>query len=370
MGLLGKLGLLKVGLFALAGWLSLTMCAMGCGTPAMGGSAPGMCGPFGDPPAIFTGVVKPGCLHGALLGPWKDPNGTERYACLWLARHAASKSRLPMVIYLHPSLFGPNTVALTGLLRYQDSRSLSADPENAGYIVLAPVGRKTLHHYPRPDEKGLGWDNWYRQLNPAGDVTVGKGLYRENVDAAAIDHFVAQEVAGGKVDPARIYITRWSNGAAMAILYALNRPTIAAAAVYTAPDPFGAFHDPCPQTPVKGPAANDAQIQIFNPGVPTMHLHNSCDIAGICPNGERMAQQLAAAGVSVRDTIIDFSGKQVNQCTLSCGASESGASTPGSDPLGFSVGLVEHGRWPKKWTPVMLDFMRAHSLDAKRRRSQ
>jgi hypothetical protein len=27
---------------------------------------------------------------------------------------------------------------------------------------------------------------------------------------------------------------------------------------------------------------------------------------------------------------------------------------------------VEHGRWPKKWTPVMLDFMRAHSLDAKR----
>ena len=124
------------------------------------------------------------------------------------------------------------------------------------------------------------------------------------------------------------------------------------------------FSKGCGRISISGQTA--AEIQIFNPRVPTMHLHNSCDIAGICPNGERMAKQLAAAGVSVRDTIIDFSGKQVNQCTLSCGAREGGASTPGSDPLGFSVGLVEHGRWPKKWTPVMLDFMHAHSLDAKR----
>jgi predicted esterase len=351
------------GLIARAAFLALAMGVIRCAAPSMGSSAPAMCGPFGNPPAITMGVVKPDCLHGKLLGPWKDAYDGDRYACLWEPYPAAPQRRLPLVIYLHPSLFGPKTVAKTGLLLYQDSASLSAG-QRVGYIVLAPLARKTLHHYPRPDDKGLGWDNWYRQLNPDGDVTVGNRRYLQNVDATTIDHFVAQVVLTGKVDPARIHIMGWSNGAAMAYLYALNRPTIAAAAVYSAPDPFGAFNDPCPQTPVKGPPANVSQIQIFNPGVPTMHLHNSCDIAGICPNGERMARHLEAAGVPVHDTIVDFLGNQVTQCTLSCGTSESGNTTPSSDPLGYSVGFMEHARWPKKWTPAMLDYLRAHPLDA------
>ncbi len=90
--------------------------------------------------------------------------------------------------------------------------------------MLAPVGRKTTHYYPVPYNRGLGWDNWYRQLDPAGDVKIGATLYRENVDAAAIDHFIAEEVGADKADPNRIYVTGWSNGAAMAYLYALNRP--------------------------------------------------------------------------------------------------------------------------------------------------
>ncbi len=357
---------MKNGLSALAGWLALTIVALDCGAPAMARarSSPAICEPFGDPPAIFIGVVKPDCLHGTLLGPWKDPDGNDRYACLWEPYPAASKRRLPMVIYLHPSLFGPRTVAQTDLLVDQDSTALGAGENGTGYIVLAPAGRNTLHHYPRPDEKGIGWDNWYRQLNPAGATTVHHGRYRENVDAAAIDHFAAAELATGKVDSSRIYITGWSNGAAMALLYALNRPTIAAAAVYSGPDPFGAFNDPCPQTPVKGPAADDSQVQIFNPTVPTMHLHNSCDIAGICPNGELLAKQLKTAGVPMRDTIINFTGEQVNQCMLSCGADSGANGAPGSDPLGYSLGFMEHARWPKKWTPVILDFMRGHPLDA------
>jgi len=32
--------------------------------------------------------------------------------------------------------------------------------------------------------------------------------------------------------------------------------------------------------------ASVAEIRIYNPGVPTLHVHNDCDIAGICPNGE------------------------------------------------------------------------------------
>jgi poly(3-hydroxybutyrate) depolymerase len=347
----------------LARWfLALTLGVLVCATPAMGTPPPAMCNPFGNPRAIFTGVVKPDCLHGKLLGPWKDPGGAERYACLWEPYRAPSKGRLPMVVYLHPSLFGPKTVEQTGLLLYQDSVSLSADG-TTGYIVLAPIGRKTLHHYPRPDEKGLGWDNWYRQLSPGGAVTVGKARYLPNADAVTLDHFIAEQVAGGRVDPARIYLTGWSNGAAMALLYGLNRRNIAAAAVYSAPDPFGALSDPCPQTPVAGPPENNSQVEVFNPGLPTMHVHNSCDIAGLCPNAERMARQIKAAGVAVRDTIIDYTQAQVTQCTLACGGAEAGALTPGGDLLGYSLGFVEHSRWPQRWTPVMLDFLRAHSLE-------
>jgi poly(3-hydroxybutyrate) depolymerase len=342
-------------------WLLLLPFVWSCGAPAMSAAAPAMCNPFGDPPAIVTGMIKPDCLHGRMLGPWKDANGDDRYACLWVPHRTGSSPRLPMVVYLHPSLFGPETVAKTGLLAYQDNTSLRAD-RTAGFIVLAPMGRKTLHHYPRPDEKGLGWDNWYRQLDPAGAVTAGKALYRPNVDAAAIDHFVGEAMSSGKVDPERLYVMGWSNGAAMAYLYGLNRRTIAAAAIYSAPDPFGALNDPCPQTPRAGPAGDDAQIEVFNPALPAMHVHNSCDIAGLCPNAERMAAQMRSAGIAVRDVIIDYTQTPVNQCTLACGAAEDGVATAGANPLGFSVGFIEHSRWPKKWTPLMLDFLRSHPL--------
>src|SRR5439155_1470071 len=82
------------------------------------------------------------------------------------------------------------------------------------------------------DDRGTGWDNWYRQLDKSGGaVTVDGVSYPQNVDAATIDHFIDEEVATGKVDTRRIYVTGWSNGAAMGFLYALSRRRIAAAAV-------------------------------------------------------------------------------------------------------------------------------------------
>ncbi len=349
----------QTGVLLLAVWTALALPACAWGVPANAG-ARAMCNPFGDPPAIVSGTSKPDCLQGQTLGPWQDADGYDRYACLWEPSAAAP---LPLVIYLHPSVLGPQTVAKTGLLKYQNTISLSPGGP-AGYIVLAPAGRRTLHHYPRPDEKGLGWDNWYRQLNPGGDVIVRGALYRPNADGAAIDHFVKLELSTGQVDPERIYVMGWSNGAAMAYLYGLNRPYIAAAVLYSAPDPFGALGDPCPQTPITGQPHDGAQIEIFNPALAVMHVHNSCDIAGLCPNSERMARQLRAVSANFNDAIIDYGGAQVAQCTLSCGADEDGAVTPGADFLGYSLGILEHTRWPKGWTPVMLDFLRSHPLSA------
>ncbi len=342
-------------------WSAMALALCRCAAPAVSAAAPALCGPFGDPPAIVSGADKPDCPRGTTLGPWKDANGNDRYACLWEPDRVASKGRLPMLIYLHPSLFGPKTVAKTDLLRYQDIIGLSEG--SAGYIVLAPMGRKTLHHYPRPDEKGLGWDTWYRQFNPAGDVTVNQARYRLNMDAAAIDHFTALELSTGKVDPDRVYVIGWSNGAAMAYLYGLNRPGIAAAVLYSAPDPFGALNDPCPQTPTAGRAVNDRQIRVFNPALPTMHVHNSCDIAGLCPNAERMARELKPLGSTLHDRIIDYFGAPVNQCARWCGVDEDGSVRPQEDPAGYSFGFIEHSRWPRQWTPLMLDFLRGHSLN-------
>jgi predicted esterase len=267
-----------------------------------------------------------------------------------------------MVVYLHPSLFGTETIRLTNLLHYQDSVALRGDRKKAGFIVLAPAGRKTTHFYPFPNRQGIGWDNWYRQLNPAGDVKIGATLYRENVDAATIDHFIAQEVTGDNADPNRIYITGWSNGAAMAMLYALNRPRIAAAAVYTSPNPFGAFDDPCAQKPVTGVPKDGGELRIFNPGVPTMHIHNNCDIIGLCPNSEQLNGQLTSIGVSVEDVIVDSLGAEVGSCMKACGDNPMGDPDFFSNPLGWTLGLANHSRWPLSLTITMLEFFRGDSL--------
>ncbi len=331
-----------------------------CGSAAK--EPPTACGPFGAPSAAVISDVKPSCGDGKLLGPWQDADKIDRYACLYEPKSAGTNSKLPMIVYLHPSLFSAGWITQTNILDQQNSLSLSDDPKSVGYIVLAPEGRKTTHYYPYPDNSGVGWDNWYRQLNPAGDVRIGDTIWRENADAATIDHFIAAEVATGKVDTARIYISGWSNGAAMGYLYAVNRPNIAAAAVYSAPNPFGAFDDPCPQQPEAGVPPNNKQIQIFNPVARTMHIHNACDVGGICPNGEQMASELNGAGGVVDDVILDNHHRRVYSCTDSCGTDPKAPEESTATATGSVIGLGNHMRWPKEWTTTMLDFFRQHPL--------
>ncbi len=332
----------------------------------MGGRAAarsaGACGPFGNPPATILGTIKPDCGSGELLGPWKDGDGTDRYACLYEPVSAKAARRLPLLVYLHPSLFGAWTVTRTNLLELQNTSSLGGDPNRTGFIVLAPQGRRTTHYYPWPDKRGMGWDNWYRQLSPAGGVKIDETVYPENADAATIDHFIAQAARTGKVDTRRIYVTGWSNGAAMGLLYALNRPDVAAVAIYSGPDPFGAFDDPCRQAPVSGAPASNAEVRIFNPRVPAMQVHNSCDIVGTCPNAEKMVAELRAAGINVDDVIVDSLGRRVDACAARCGADPNGGLDPLYNPLSWLLGLHRHQRWPAQWTPAMLEFLRGHRL--------
>jgi hypothetical protein len=342
--------------------LAVIALSLACGGASADSAAPAACGPFGDPSAAVISEVVPNCGAGQLLGPWQDADRIDRYACLYEPKSIGTNSKLPMLVYLHPSLFSAGWITVTNILELQNSVSLSGDPKNVGYIVLAPEGRKTTHYYPFPDDKGIGWDNWYRQLNPAGEVKIGNTTWRENTDAATIDHFIAAEVATGKVDTDRIYLTGWSNGAAMGALYAVNRPNIAAASVYSAPNPFGSSNDPCPQRPVAGPPTSDKEIQIFNPAARIMHVHNSCDIGGICPNGEQLASQLTAAGVFADDLILDNHRRRVYSCTDACGTDPNAGTKSTATILGSLIGLGNHTRWPKEWMTTMLDFFRNHPL--------
>jgi len=324
------------------------------------------CSPFGDPPAkvdrgwfaSFVTARNSVCLGGTLLSPWADGNGDSRYACLYEPADAAEREPLPILVFLHPSETSAYSVILTGLVGLTDKGVLGE--RNPGFILLAPQGRYTTHLYPGYDSNALGWDNWYRQLSPAGAVAAGGATYDENADAASIDHFVDETIAKAKVDRQRIYVTGWSNGAAMALLYALNRPWVAAAAVYSAPDPFSALFDVCTQTPVAAAPAGDGQAHVFNPRVPLMHVHNDCDIGGICPNGKRFAARVRALGGNVEDVIIDSSGLRVPSCDDSCGTDEMADGQIGT--VASFRGLARHMRWPTQWNEWMLDFLRQHPL--------
>ena len=336
--------------------------ASGASTAAADG-----CNPFGNAPrSIVPDNTVTSCSGGTTIGPWADGDGTPRHACLYEPSFASAAKPLPLVVYLHPSLFTADTIpSATNLLSFRDSANVSGDPSRPGFILLAPQGRATTHYYPQPDDRGIGWDNWYRQLEPSGGARVVDGVtYPQNVDAATIDHFIAEEVATGKVDTRRIYVTGWSNGAAMGYLYALNRPQIAAAAVYTAPNPFRAFNDPCPQTPATLPTS-DAQVQIFTRRAWTYHVHNDCDIAGICPNGELLRSQLRPLRVHFTDVIIDADMQRVRVCLDACGTNPDADMNPADNPLGFTVGSRNHTRWPSSWTQSMLNFFRKHRLRAR-----
>jgi len=324
------------------------------------------CNPFGDPQAqvdrgwfaSFVAARSSACLGGTLLGPWTDEFGDARNACLYEPPRAGERGPLPLVIFLHPSETSAYSVLLTGLVGLIDKEALGEG--NPGFILLAPQGRYTKHFYPGYDSNALGWDNWYRQLSPAGAVAVGNATYDQNADAASIDHFVAEMLSRGQVDRQRIYVMGWSNGGAMALLYAMNRPWVAAAAVYSAPDPFSALFDVCTQNPVAGAPAGDGQARVFNPRVPLMHVRNDCDIEGICPNGSRFASRVRGLGGNIEDVIIGSSGLRVASCDVSCGTDEMA-----DGQIGTVAGLramARHMRWPAQWNQTMLNFLRRHPL--------
>ncbi|MGH8460589.1 MAG: hypothetical protein ACRESS_03170 [Stenotrophobium sp.] len=339
----------------IAAVLALSLLA-GCGAsgnatdPQTGGVPLGAPASYGDAPAQSTmsldglqSTVDFCQTEGGSVLNWTDPSGEARNACLINAASASAQHQLPLLVYLNPSLVSADkTAPLTGFATDAASADLTGDPTRKGFILLMPEGRDTHHYYPFPDDTGVGWDNWYRNLDRSSPAL--------NVDVAAIDHFIAVVKGMGIVDPKRIYLSGWSNGAAMAQLYALNTPGIAAASVYSSPDPFSDVADPGAQTPFATALT------------PLMDIHNQCDIIGICQTGTKFHQTLSKLYPKLvqRPVIIDELFNEVQSCDASCADQTVVPSGP-SGALG-SVGAVNHLRWPLTWNTQMYAFLREHPL--------
>ncbi len=315
--------------------------------PAIGDGCAGI---HGDPPRPF-GASPVGTLanlwpiellcpaRGGELLTWTDPNGTPREACLYTPAGASAESPRPLLTYLGGSLFpgDPQTI-LNGLENLVETGDLTGDPERAGFSLLMIEGRDKQHFYPFPDDHAWGFDHWYRNFDRDDPAL--------NVDAATIDHFIHEVQSRGIVDGLRMYLSGHSNGAAMAILYGLNTPGMAASAVFSSPDPFRDIADPCPQAPF----GNNLR--------PVMTIHNDCDIAGICQTGsENFAKTMAESlpQVEYRRVLIDIQQGEATQCDAACSYD--------GDPLQLAtIGSLRHLLWPTEWTGRMLEFMRERPL--------
>ena len=289
-------------------------------------------------PYFWTWMVDTCVFHGGHRLKWRDPRGARRRACVFIPSSAHRGHPLPLLVFLQGSVFPAELQArITGFEESYPTADLTGDPQRRGFILLVPEGRDTEHQYPFPDDSGLGWDNWHRDFDRRDPQL--------NADAAAIDHFVGELRWRGIVDPSRIYLSGWSNGSAMAILYALNTPEIAAAAVYSSPNPFHDFDDPCPQEPFG-----------VNP-LPVLHVHNACDTVGICASGERLKSDLGRLfpQETFRDVILDGEQAEASSCRADCAR---------GTLRSYPVGSRYHLRWPDQWTQPMLEFLRDHPKGA------
>ena len=215
-----------------------------------------------------------------------DPHGVTRYSCEFRPDGADASSPRPLLLYVHGSGGSARTVyAATSLRTKAIDQDLSGDPQRPGFVLVAPQSRNL--HWPTKDpQDGAKHDTFHRSL----------GTNSTNPDLRFYDHLVDTLVDEGVVDPARIYIMGWSNGARFAATYAIARhatPTpggnhVTAVANYSGGDPFeNTRHDQVPSC---------KQDPYPTSAVPFWLTSRSCD-GVVC--SQALADQWLAAEIPV-----------------------------------------------------------------------
>jgi len=192
-----------------------------------------------DPARCHTRFATPQMLMGCVRGgrgsyndddpsrTWSDPDGTQR---TWCEARPTSSTPRPLLIYVPGSGGGAGDVYDYTLLR---AKSQSYDLGGGPGFVLVSSQPRNLHWPTEDPEDGTKHDSYHRDL-------------ATNRDVAFFDYLIDSLVAEGVVDPHRIYLTGWSNGARFATFYGMARHEaataggnrVAAVAVYSGGDPY------------------------------------------------------------------------------------------------------------------------------------
>jgi poly(3-hydroxybutyrate) depolymerase len=283
-----------------------------------------------------------------------ESDGITRAACVYSPRTATSSTPRPLVVYLHGA--GGNAAAIydsTSLRSKARTFDLAGDGIR-GFVLAAHQGRNQENENGNPPASRH--DVYYRAFEGAVN----------NADARSLDTMVDDLVATGTVDPTRIYVTGWSNGAFFGQAYALFRrrtPTpgghrVAAVVAFDGADPF--------QTPRRDLLGCELDAPPSVP-LPVMLIHRACSIVG-CDAAQNTALDLPPGfdvttwaarleeeiGATVVNRVIERDGT-VGACDAVCSS---------------TIATLQHLYWPDgiadrsgiDHEPEMLSFLRDHPL--------
>lgn len=310
---------------------------------------------------------RPAFDDGAPLS-WTDEAGITRYHCEYRPDGTSSDSPRPLLLVVHGS--GGNATSVYDTMSYRAKASdfdLSGDPARPGFIMVAPQGRN-LHWPTTSAQDGSKHDTFHRDF----------GAPSANPDIAYYDQLVDSLVAEGVVDPDRIYITGWSNGARFAAMYAIARHdtatpggnNIAAVANYSGGDPFSnGFHG-------QSPSCQQATYPTTN--VPLLLVSRRCDVIA-CNAAQdssfREGGLETSPGNIAEDWIATLRGEMQNpnvewRLISGIGTEVAEGNCTSAALCGIGTALLAHVRWPdgiadnsgNDYEVAMLDFLRDNPI--------
>jgi poly(3-hydroxybutyrate) depolymerase len=292
---------------------------------------------------------------------WTDSvNGDARAACVF--RPSGAQLR-PLVLFFHGSSGYANMAYdATSLRAKAVDFDLAGSSQRLGFVLASDQGQ----YLDNPNGKFIGaatrHDIYYRDL----------GSPSTNPDFRNVDRLVDELVAEGGIDPTRLYVMGWSNGALFGQEYAIARHNtatpggnrIAAAAIYAGADPFQNI------SPVQQPSC--AYVPYPTSDVPIYVMHRDCDLYSACDSAQQVAfgdppgfdvttwvmtLRTAIGDPNVTELRVDAHGAATTSCadtttcTMALGASNH---TQWLDGIADGSGI--------DWEPTMLGFLRDHPL--------
>jgi pimeloyl-ACP methyl ester carboxylesterase len=328
------------GTTGLAGGLPACTAQAPCVTPT---------GPLAEPHTL------PDCGPDGPARRFVDPvTGGARAACVFRPASADTEAR-PLVVFLHGSEGAASAIYHAVTLREKAAIWRFTGGSGRGFWLAALQGRNL--HWPQDRFEGAHFDYFFRDLASPS----------RNADVASLDRLIDDLAAQPGVDPSRIYLVGWSNGATFAQMYAIARHErstpgghrVAAAAGYAGGDPFENLSDE--QSP-------SCALQHYPTSqVPLMVVHRACDALAACdetqrrlfalPPGMAVVPWIAILQRQVRDPNVErITVDRLGQRRFACAAPASCSRV---------VGLRNHLAWPNgiadgsgiDWEADMLGFL-------------